>query len=223
MFGFDNAKKERSATAEMAEARASLYDIMVKILNQLPDEELLNKIEERVFEEMFHGFSGVDHIKSYCSKIAGNSTEEILTELSVDRTRILRGTGPKELKPPYEGCYKEDCDVGSAALKVKSCYRAAGMIPDKTVTESPDYLCVELDFMKNLCLREKEQLLSGNGVAETHKMQEFFLTEHLGSWVGRFCSATKEHAMTDFYRGFCEIFNAAIEMDMKYLQGLKID
>ena len=207
--------------AKMAGARASLYDLLVKIFNHLPDEDLLKKIEGRVFEDMFSGFSGMEHIKSYRSQMAKKSQEDILTELSVDRTKILRGTGPKELKPPYEGCYKKDCDMGSAAIKVRSFYRTAGMLPDESVPESPDYLCVELDFMKNLCLREKEQWLSGEDASEILATEECFLTEHLGCWIGDFCSVTKEYAMTDLYRGFSEILNEVIMMDKEYLRGLE--
>jgi len=223
MFGFNSTKKERSATAEMAEARASLYGLLVKIFNHLPDEGFLKKIEDRTFEDVFHGFSGVDYIKSYRSRMGQKSSADLVTELSVDRTKIFRGTGHKELKPPHEGCYLEASDIGSAAIKVRCFYRAAGMLPDETVPESPDYLCVELDFMKNLCLREQDQHAAGNGAVETIALEKSFLKEHLGRWVGDFCSVTKEHAMTDLYRGFSEILNEVIGMDMEYLQGLKID
>ena len=144
----------------------------------------------------------------------------VMAKTLVDRTKILRGTGHKELKPPHEGCYKEDCDIGSAAIKVRSFYRSAGMLPDESIPESPDYLCVELDFMKNLCHKEKEQWLSGEDASETLELEMCFLTEHLGCWMGDFCSVTKKHALTDFYRGFCTILDEVIEMDLEYLKAL---
>jgi TorA maturation chaperone TorD len=219
MFKFNNKKKQPTEMAEMAGARETLYDLLVKIINHLPDEDFLSKIENRLFEEVFEGFSGVEYIKSYRSRMDGKSPDAIITELAVDRTKILRGTGHKELKPPHEGCYKKESDIGSAAIKVRSFYRKAGMLPDESIPESPDYLCVELDFMKNLCLREKEQWLSGEEASETLALEKGFLTEHLGCWMGDFCSVTKKHAMTDFYRGFCEILDEVIRMDLEYLKA----
>lgn len=220
MFKFNNKKKQPNEMAEMADARESLYDLLVKIINHLPDEDFLDKIKSGVFEEVFDGFKGIEYIKAYRSGLDGNSPDQIITELAVDRTKILRGTGHKELKPPHEGCYLKDSDIGSAAIKVRSFYRKAGMLPDESIPEAPDYLCVELDFMKNLCHKEKEQWLSGEDASETLALEKSFLTEHLDCWMGGFCSAANKHAVTDFYRGFCEILGEVITMDLEYLKAL---
>ena len=91
----------------------------------------------------------------------------MLTELAVDRTRILRGTGHVDMKPPYEGLYKKGARFGDSVLGVKQFYRKAGLVPDETVSDSADYLCVELDFMKQLCLREEALRLREGEVGET--------------------------------------------------------
>ena len=220
MFNFNAKKKQPDEMAGMADARESLYDLLVKIINHLPDEDLLNKIKTGVFEEVFEGFSGARHIRAYRSNLDGAPPDEIITELAVDRTKILRGTGHKEMKPPHEGCYLEDSDIASAAIKVRGFYRKAGLLPDESIPEAPDYLCVELDFMKNLCMREKEQWQSGEDAFETLALEKDFLTEHLGCWMGGFCSAADKHAVTDFYRGFCEILDEVITMDLEYLKEL---
>ena len=146
--------------------------------------------------------------------------EEVIVELSVDRTGILRATGHTNLKPPYEGLYKNDKNIGASALEVKNCYRKAGLLPDETIPEPLDYLCVELDFMKNLCRREQEQWSSAVDATETVANEEKFLREHLGSWVGEFCSQAEKHALTDFYRGFLVILDAVVSIDMEYLRDL---
>ena len=202
----------------MAGARSHMYDLMVQVFNQLPDEAFLKKIETCEFESLFREFSGAAHIKDYRFWMEKNPPETILNELSVDRTRILRGTGPRDLKPPHEGCYKMDCDLGSAAIQVKCFYRTAGLIPDTTVCESPDYLCVQLDFMKQLCRRELHLRSSNRDATENVACQEAFLRKHLGSWVGNFCEQVQKHALTEFYRGFVLILNDFIKRDMEYLQ-----
>jgi TorA maturation chaperone TorD len=194
-----------------------MYDLMVRVFNQLPDEDFLKKIETCEFENQFREFPGAAHIKAYRLRMGQNPPETILNELSIDRTRILRGTGPAELKPPHEGCYKMDCDLGSAAMQVKCFYRTAGLLPDATVCESPDYLCVQLDFMKQLCQQEQNLRSSNRDATEIIACQKAFLKKHLGSWVGDYCEQVQKHALSDLYRGFAMILNAFITSDMDYL------
>jgi TorA maturation chaperone TorD len=165
--------------------------------------------------------AGLDRISSYRSAIREKSDEVALTELSVDRTKILRGTGHGDMKPPYEGLYKKGTGFGNSVLIVKRFYRTAGLVPDEMVTEAADYLCVELDFMKQLCLREEALRLCegklGETIVTTIALEEEFLRLHLGNWVGEFCSAVEKHASTDFYRGLALILGAYIGMDRKWL------
>lgn len=202
---------------EMARARSHMYALMVRIINRLPDENLLNEIKSREFENLFEQFSGVPYLKTYRYRVENNPAEAILDELSVDRTRILRGTGPAELKPPHEGCYKLDGDLGSAAIQVKRFYRSAGIVPHETVCESPDYLCVQLDFIKQLCQQEHHLRSANQNVDETIKCQDEFLKKHLGCWVINYCEQVQKHALTDFYRGMTMILKDFIKKDMEYL------
>ncbi len=132
------------------------------------------------------------------------------------------------MKPPYEGLYKRGAGLGDSVLTLKRFYRKAGLVPDEVATDSADFLCVELDFMKQLCLREETLRLrhgeSGQSitqaVAGAIAVQEEFLRVHLGSWVGAFCSAVRKHASTDFYRGFALIMDAFIRTDREWLTSL---
>jgi TorA maturation chaperone TorD len=224
-------EEERVSRAEIAGARAKIYDLLLGIFSHLPDQQLLGKIRGDDLKNVLNTLSelnsarcrsGLDLIHSYQAAIKSTPDDEVLTELSVDRTKILRGTGHSSLKPPYEGLYKEGRDVGQSLLEVKRCYREAGMLPDETVHEPPDYICVELDFMKQLCLKEQAQWRSEGDVLKVIGTEETFLTEHLGSWVGEFCQQVERHALTDFYRGFALILEAVVLTDMQYLhEGVK--
>ena len=59
------------------------------------------------------------------------------------------------MNPPYESLYKKGAGFGDSVLGLKRFYRRVGLLPDETVSDSADYLCVELDFMRQLCLREE--------------------------------------------------------------------
>lgn len=215
--------------AEMAGARAEVYDLLVGIFGHLADQRFLAKIRGDAFNHILNtlayqdsvGFiSGIDYVRSYQSAIETRPDEEVLTELSVDRTRIMRGTGPPDLKPPYEGLYRDNRDVGKSLLEVKRFYRRAGMLPDETVREPPDYICLELDFMKQLCLSERDQWSSNADAGEIVAHEEAFLGNHLGTWVGEFCHQVEKHALTDFYRGLALILEAFISADTAYLMAL---
>lgn len=217
--------------SDIASGRVALYNLLIAVFERPPDHNLLAKIRGGAFEQLLSGYrelgekgfrAGLDTISSYRVGIKEKSDEAVLTELSVDRTKILRGTGHRDLKPPYEGLYKKGTGFGESVREVRRFYRKAGIVPDETVTEAADYLCVELDFMKQLCLREKTlRLREGEleqAIAQTIALQEEFLRMHLGAWVGAFCSAVKKHASTDFHRGFAFILDAYIRTEREWLQ-----
>lgn len=221
--------KDKETMAHVAERRADAYGVLVGVFESLPDEDLLIRIKGNGLVELLDTLyewdrsrfkSGVDHVKAYCAAIGTKPDEGIINELSVDRTRILRGTGNTGLQPPYEGTYKGRKNAGTSALQVKKFYRKAGIIPDETVPEPPDYLCVELDFVRQLCLREQEQWLSHVNVKDTIVLEEAFLREHLGSWLGEFCSQAQKDALTGFYRGFVVILDNFVAIDREYLRDL---
>lgn len=222
----------RANMADIAGGRAKFYDLLVGIFSNLPDKHFLVKIKGYDLQHFLDTCcdldssrfkSGVDCINSYQNVMENKPEEEVLNELSVDRTRILRGTGHENLTPPYEGLYKGGKNFGESLLEIKRFYRKAGLMPEDTVHESPDYICIELDFMKHLCLREQDQWSSDLDVSETIAHEEAFLKRHLGSWVGNFCQQVEKHALTDFYRGFALILDAFITMDMAFLNQLDLE
>jgi len=213
--------------ARIAGGRAGLYDLFAGVFGRLPDEAFLTKIEGKKLQSFLdscaavegRGFkTGVDCILRYRTGMKGRPGHEILEDLSIDRTAILRGTGHEDLRPAYEGLYGSKKNVENGLLKVRRSYRKAGLAPDDAIKESPDFLCLELDFMKQLCLRERHEWLSQKETQATVAHQEEFLGEHLGNWVGEFCRETAKHARTDFFRGFALMLDAFISQETAYLR-----
>ena len=218
---------------DIASGRAAFYEFLITHFELLPDKELLGKIRDGGLESFLaswrevgeRGFrSGLDRFSSYRIFLQGRADDDVLRELSVDRTKILRGTGHADMKPPYEGLYKKGARFGDSLLGMKQFYRRAGLAPDEMISDSADYLCVELDFMRQLCLREEALRLregeAAKTIDKTVSLQEEFLRLHLGDWVGEFCAAVEKHASTDFYRGLALILDAYIRMDGKWLGSL---
>jgi TorA maturation chaperone TorD len=224
--------KDSRSMAEIAGGRASVYALLAGVFGHIPDHDYL----ERVMGDDLHRFlqtccdmnsvrfrTGVDHVTAYRSRATGRPDREVIEEMGVDRTGIMRGTGHKEMKPPHETLYRGNEHAGESLLEIKRFYRKSGLIPGERVSESPDYLCIELDFMRMLCLREQEQWVKTEDVAETIGQEEAFLSRHLGSWVGAFCALAQIHARTDFYRGFAMILEAFVAMDLDFIQSYDIE
>lgn len=212
--------------ADIAGKRAKFYETFVNILERLPDKIFLEQIQGSYFNRFIDSFdnmgspgfkNGVRYIRNYQSHALSGQIEEILQELSVDRTRIFRGTGPKELAPPYEGLYTKRDEYNECLIAIKRFYRMAGIMPEDSVNESPDYVCIELDFMKMLCLREQEMASNSPGRRDTILNENSFLHEHLGQWIGEFCDLVEKHALTDLYRGVALLLKDFISHEMVFL------
>lgn len=221
---------DRAEMAKMAASRAGMYDLLAGIFSSLPDKVFVDRIkgrDSRCYLEQFRAINnkrlraGLDSILEFLADTEHMQDEAVANQLAVDRTRIVRTPLNTELKAPYEGLYKRGETVNSIILKVKSFYRKAGLLPDDSVQETPDYLGIELDFMSNLCRREQGQWESGGeGAAGTLRMEEEFLANHLGSWAGEFCRQAEKDAMTKFYKGFLILLDGVIKFEKKYVSEL---
>ena len=212
--------------AFLAGRRQFLYELLVGVFERLPDRELLGRVQSPEFLAFMRRYGGskdpelsrgAQTVLRYLESIGAESEEKALSELSVDRTRLLRSTDQSDIRPPYEGLYRKDKSGGGAPLKVKQFYRQAGLLPSENVQESPDYLCLELDFMARLCAREKEDRSAGRSAADTVRLEREFITEHLGNWVEYFCEKAAQSARTEFFRGFLIMLNALINGEKQYL------
>ena len=101
--------------AEAARNRGKIYELLLHVFARLPDNTLIQEITSQSFHDFLDACCGIGSlrlregttdIKLYCSAIEYMTQEEILNDLAVDRTRLLRATGDRNLKPPYESLYK---------------------------------------------------------------------------------------------------------------------
>jgi TorA maturation chaperone TorD len=218
--------KEEEPMGAAAGARAVVYGLFVGIFAEEPGKNLLKQIQSKAFDTILNELgsyedqgiqAGIDAIRSYLAKFEKTAVEDIFAELAVDWTRIIRGAGLTRFNPPYEGLYLTDSGAGNAALALKRLYRHAGLMPAATVTEPADFLGIELDFMRKLCLREQQQWRTADAAMATVAEEKRFLSKHLGRWVGRYCEKASACAVTSFYQGFLCLLAAIIELDTKFV------
>jgi len=219
--------RDREFLAEAASGRAAMYDLLLDVFVSLPGQELVSEIRDGRFDVLGVACSelgrerlrdGAALVASYRSYLSIEGTEKVLHELSVDRTSLTGATWDRGLRPPYERLYTTGPDQGGTLLSaVQSFYRRGGLLLEGGAGEPFDFLFVELDFMKRLCLREIEAWSSGGDGSATQALELQFLNEHPGRWTGAYCADAEKYARTDFYKGFLTVLDAFIEAEMAYL------
>jgi TorA maturation chaperone TorD len=214
-------------TARMASNRATMYELLFDVFVGLTGDALLSETREGRFEELLSAEAepygqrvreGARLVASYRSSSKDGSPDVLADELLVDRTRLLGSAGIKGFRPPYERLYAGGpAEEGSLLQALNGFYRNAGLALDDESRESPDFLFVELDFMKQLCLREVEESLGRMPVEPTRAMERQFLRQHVGKWTEAYCIEAGMHARTALFRGFLAVLDGFIAAEIAYL------
>jgi len=116
--------------------------------------------------------------------------------------------------------YKNQKNLFEYAKKLNRFYKASGLELNNESHEASDYLCVELDFMRQLCIRELRYWSNQKSGIDEVVIQKKFLNEHLGSWISLFCIEAKNVAQTPFYQGALEILEAFIFWEKELINNL---
>jgi TorA maturation chaperone TorD len=207
------------AAIEEAQARAGMFGFLAALYNQRPDVDLVRRLrtvgiesfvrmteEENASPDLVQGLS---EMAQFIEATKDQSEEEVEQILGVDWTRLFRGISPNYgPTPPYEGVYQAgQRDPVEVLQQVNAIYHENGVTIGEDSPNRPDYIGLELDFLRFLAEREAQAWEQGDeelafGYADKGKS---FFEEHLGGWVWTFCEQALEHARTDFYRGFLRL------------------
>lgn len=205
----------------MAEQRARTYDWIIGTLMTLPDPEFLKSIrsdESRLFLEKYSALKqpsitkGCNLVLDFLEQTAHAEEQELLEQMSVDRTRLIRTPFAKAYPPPYEGQYA-GAEGTASQLALKQLYQSFGYVPAED-KETLDFFAMELDFMRMLILKTME---NKEGVAELLAAQKDFLENHPGRWITNYVQKAMPHAETNFYKGWLIIMEGFLELEKDYL------
>jgi DMSO reductase family type II enzyme chaperone len=119
--------------------------------------------------------------------------------------------------PPYEGAYGPAQMAGKAALlaDVAGFYRAFALEPAAGQPEVEDHVCVELEFMSALALKEAWAVANGQaeGLEVTLAAQRAFLTDHLARWIRAFAERVMAAATPGVLPAAAALLQAWIQAD----------
>ena len=210
----------------VAQARRCVYEMLSAYYLGLPDQRMVDSIFDPDFDRRLSTVAsvfetgemqeGLRLISNFISSFKNQSQEEILRRIAIDRTRLFRGISEKHSPPPpYESFYREQRLRGEGSAEVYRFYSKLGVTLAEEWTESPDYLGIEIDFMRLLCQSEEEAWLN----SQPEKALEFlgasmdFLKDHLLKWVPSFLDKMYEMADLDFYRGLAKLTSGFLKYD----------
>ena len=213
---------------EVAEARSRVYDLLSALYLELPSLKLLQSVFGAEFERQLSSVvskfgvgemkQGLKLIASFVVTFKEQPEEEVLRRVSIDRTRLLRGVDPRHSPPPpYESVYREGRLWGKSTAEVSQTYGRLGVKLPGAWTEPPDYIGIELDFMRLICLRERKAWQAG----DTDKALEYleagrdFLRKHIVPWVPGFCEEMYNRAELTFYKGIAQLTRGFVKYDSR--------
>jgi len=211
--------------AAMSAKRGQIYQTFINIFMCLPDEEFRAYIYSDELQEFLSQHKklqyplitkGIGHISSYLQANSAGDHGAQLENLAVDRTKLIRVPHNAGFRAPYEGQYLQGAKSTASLRRITNAYRKAGFVPAIS-KESPDFFCVELDFMRVLSNRIATEPAQAGFLLS---LQKEFLEEHLGNWVCSYAEEAARHAGTDFYRGWLMILQGFIEIEKNYLQSM---
>jgi len=211
---------------ELAEARSQVYDLLSALFLELPSLKLLRGVFGAEFERQLSSVvskfgvgemkQGLELIASFVATFREQPRKEVLKRVSIDRTRLLRGVNPQHSPPPpYESVYREGRLWGRSTVEVSQTYGRLGVKLPEAWTEPPDYLGIELDCMRLICLSEREAWQAGSAdkALEYLEVGRDFLRKHIVLWVPGFCEEMYNRAELNFYKGIAQLTGGFLEYD----------
>lgn len=220
--------QDASELAESAQTRAGMYSFLANLFNQRPDLELVRRLREMGPEGFSIGASqaeisseveeGLQEMASFIDDTQGQPEEQVEQDLAVDWTRLFRGVSPSYgPPPPYEGVYIEGAGSPSDILQaIMQVYHKFSVDVDEKAANRPDYIGIELDFLRYLNESEAGAWQEGDEekALDFQGAQKDFLSRHLGRWAEKFCDRAMEEAKTGFYRGFIRLTRAVLKEEI---------
>ncbi len=224
---------------QLAEARSHVYQLLASVYNLLPNADFVKMILHQDIRALFNSAvgdysvpslqqkeleQGIKELESFQKQVSKVNQEELITRLGVDRTRLFRGLkrgyGPP---PPYECVYLGGPIVmGEAAMQVKEMYSDSGYNTKLNGNEPPDYVGIELDFLRFLCEKEAEAWQADDqSKASNYRKKEYeFLCNHVVEWVPRFCKEALTHAKENFYQGIARLTEGFVLIETERLKSM---
>lgn len=174
------------------------------LLETLLDGAVLDELDQRSRALRGHGAPGLARMSA---ALAGGSGAH--REVRREWRRLFRGEAAL-VGCPWEGVYR--CGA-RPCTHVSRCYAAAGL-DELEPGVPPDHVAAELAFVASLIDRWVDALDE-----DARWMGDYFLREHVGPWVPRFCADLRRASPDGFYAGLADLLDDVVASSLPSLAG----
>ncbi len=110
--------------------------------------------------------------------------------------------------------------MGDEAQQIKNLYTEFGYPFSEATKELPDYVGLEIDFMRYLCGKEAQVWKTGNQskAMSLLNIESDFMCKHVGEWVPRFCDEVLADAKETLYQGIARLTKAFVLIETERLK-----
>ncbi len=204
-----------NAQAEVAIGVSNLYGFLAGLYRSELSQEHLETLRGSEMQTALHAV-GIRLQGDFWNE----SADLVASELAVEYTALFLGPGGHI--SPHESVQIEDHGAywGDATLAVRRFITESGIEYSAEYNGIPDHISVELEFLAELARRESEAWLKQDtdAVINCLEYQRDFLGEHLGQWVGKFCSQVVERAELSFYREVANLTAMFVESEIEAVE-----
>jgi len=176
---------------EIAFNRGTVYELMSHCFGE-PETGFLEFIKKgEFFEHMINALRFHPELKNGILKTLQSLTDEAIRVDIEELSEGYRLLVSPERNLLYEGNYHHPFNTYEEMADIAGFYRAFGF---RFEGERPDHICLELEFMRILALKEAIALKDGDEEkgSLTIKAEKEFLLSHIGRWTEALLKMTED-------------------------------
>ena len=193
-------------------AASALFAMLSDVFLRLPTRDGVVSLLATPVEQL-RGDDGAEALAEFVAENRDRDAETVLTEMAIDRAALVRGTGAKEVKPPYECLYvgRNQNDVMGSLNRY---YAEQGFEKQDGIHDTSDQIGVELAFVAAMLERQSALLEAGEYVEAEAAIEAVstFRSQHLNRWAGQYADALINHADTGYWRAVGLLLRGAISL-----------
>ncbi len=214
----NSAARHPDELAGVARQRSGLYRLLAAVFREELTAESLHGMLQ---PEFLHSLAQVGVDIEGLSSLSAD--EALLSELSLEFTRLFLGPGPHV--SPYESVHlggEGGSLWGPETQAVKRFIQHSGFCYDERYHGLPDHIGVELEFMAGLTGMEADawDLDDSEAAFTCLRREKTFLSRHLGRWAGRFANKVGELATMPLYPQMAALTRDYVAADNRELDGI---
>jgi TorA maturation chaperone TorD len=213
---------EKRDMKELAGQRGSIYGLLATVYRREMTSDLLHQIKDPQFLGVLSDL-GIELNNGFFRK----PDKELLEDLAVEYARLFLGPG-KHISPHESVHHKKEGTQsgqlwGESTAEVKKIIEASGLEYKTEYTGLPDHISVELEFMQQVIMREKQAWQDDDKeIAQLcQENEKKFVDEHLFRWIPEFCEKVITEADLPFYREMARLTKTFLEFEKQELNKLK--